>query len=154
MILALLGSLLMQTEPLIEPANGSVTMVYQGRCLKESVIGTGSKRSDLAKGAMPFRCSKAVLTAFPSRDRLLVQFDNSETKAGTIGFAGKRNARTHDVDVDHIYLNDGRTLKADGGFCTLRGSPTHLVSVVCAGRITQGSIAIAADVAFMADDLH
>ena len=139
-----------QISPSFDTGNGGTATIMQGRCSTQSITGTGPAGSDITKGGQPFRCSKAILTFFISRNRVLIQFINDQSRAGIVGFAGQVNMESREIEIDHMYLNDGKTLKADGGFCIVRGSIPKISSIVCASKITEGSITFGALIEFEA----
>ena len=137
-----------QMSPFVYTNNGGVLTTLHGKCLKASLMGTGAAGSDLTKGGRPFRCGSAIVTLFPAKDRILIEFADSQSRAGLVGFAGTLNKAEREVKVDHLYLNDGQTLQADDGFCIIRGDAPKISSIVCEGKISQGSIAFGAMIAF------
>lgn len=122
--------------------------VLKGQCRSQSQFGTGSADANLDEHSTPFRCDTAVIT-FPRSGRILLHFFlKADRRANMIGFAGDV-IEDGDVEVDHLYLNDGRTLEVTKGYCQSWWNATGgIKSLVCGARLERGDLAVGAVVSF------
>jgi hypothetical protein len=102
------------------------------------MVGMGS--AALEQGNTPLECRTAVVTVWPSRNRVLVQFAGDGPLVGFSGYV-----RNHQVVVDHMQLNDATRVQANG-FCKLRR-----MTIVCVGRVERRDLTVGALVSFRRD---
>lgn len=124
------------------------TTILMGRCDPLSNFATGSAQSNLDEHSTRFRCDTAVII-FPQPGRILIQFTlKADLRGDIIGFAGEA-IEGGLVDVDHLYMNDGRTLDVTKGRCqTWLRSNGSIKSLLCGARVERGDLATAAVIKF------
>ena len=122
--------------------------ILKGQCGPPSNFATGSVDANLDEHSTPFRCNSAVIT-FPKYKRVLINFVLEGSKrANMIGFAGEA-IEGGEVNVDHLYMNDGRTLNVTKGHCQTLWKPNGSIkSLICGARLERGDIAVATVIVF------
>jgi len=91
-----------------------------------------------------------LLTFFPQKGRVLVQFLRKNGSRSPLGFSGELENRTTLI-IDRVYLpQDGSAILIDEGVCQFGESLASVSSAICGARIQRGNVRQAFFVEFRA----
>jgi len=120
-----------------------------GSCDATAHTAEGPVGSDLTKRQSRYFCDSAVIGFFgPLNTHVLVQFAEKKSHHGQIlGFGGAMEGKDI-LNVDHIYLIQGKPTPVDDGACKFFFMNGRLTSLFCGAKIDEGGRRTVAAIGF------
>jgi len=113
--------------------------VVTGSCEPSSHIAEGPIGADLTKRQSKFFCNSAAIMFFPDyKGHVMIQFAQKEAHHRSIlGFSGRLEPDGIMMQIEHVYLEQGKATTASDGACKFFFKDKHISSIFCGAKIDE-----------------